>query len=317
MPATTVIVRGAGSMGRQHLDALRGMPGVDKLAAWPAREPAPEAVTAAGSPLAVIVATDTKRHVADTLDALARGASVLVEKPLAVDANAARALLAVDGAERRVFVGCVLRFQRALAAFIEWLPDIGAVHAVRIECQTHLPDWRPGRDHRSGYSARADEGGVLRDLIHEVDYATWIFGAPARVRGQLATTGRLGIQAEESADLAWTAPSGPQVSMRLDYLTQPRRRTMVADGALGSLRWDGIAQRVELALADGSSRSRRFRQARERMVTEQDRAFLRAVAGRDPGPLASLRDGIMALAVCDAARRSSDRGAWEAVQAGD
>ena len=317
MPPPTVIVRGAGSMGRQHLDAVRALPGIGRLVAWPARDAPPDALASAGRPLAFIVATDTKRHVADALDALARGASVLVEKPLAEDADAARALLAVDASTRRVFVGCVLRFQRALEAFVTWLPEIGAVHAVRIECQTHLPDWRPGRDHRTGYSARADEGGVLRDLIHEIDYATWIFGMPDGVRGHLATTGRLGIEAEESADLAWTAPSGPQVSVRLDYLTRPGRRTMVADGALGTLRWDGIAQRVDLSLADGSSRRRHFRQTRERMLIAQDRAFLRAVAGGDPGPLATLRDGIMALAVCDAARRSSDRGAWEAVQAGD
>ncbi len=317
MPPPTVIVRGAGSMGRQHLDALHALPGIDRVAGWPARGEAPGTLASPHGPLAVIVATDTKRHVADALDALARGAIVLVEKPLAVDAEAARALLAIAASEQRVFVGCVLRFQRALQSFVDWLPEIGAVHAVRIECQTHLPDWRPGRDHRTNYSARADEGGVLRDLIHEIDYATWIFGMPDRVRGHLGTTGRLGIEAEESADLAWTAPSGAQVSLRLDYLTRPGRRTMVADGELGTLRWDGIAQRVELSHADGSTRSRRFRQARRHMLMAQDRAFLGAVAGRDPAPLATLRDGIMALAVCDAARRSSNRGAWEAVQTGD
>lgn len=317
MPSPTVIVRGAGSMGRQHLASLRDAAGIHQLAAWPARQQPPSVMAEPGALLAVIVATDTRRHVADALDALARGASVLVEKPLAVDAAAARPLLAVEGAEHRVFVGCVLRFSRALGAFVEWLPDIGEVHSVRIECQSHLPDWRPGRDYRTSYSARADEGGVLRDLIHEVDYATWIFGMPSRVRAHLATTGRLGIEAEESADLAWTAPSGPQVSMRLDYLTRPGRRTMVADGTLGSLRWDGIMQRVDLFLANGSRRSRQFRQTRERMVLAQDRAFLRAVARRHAGPLATLREGIMALAVCDAARRSSDHGEWEAVEPGD
>lgn len=316
MPSPTVIVRGAGSMGRQHIDALAVLPSVRSVA-WPARMAPPDALTRADGPLAMIIATDTRRHVADALEALERGASVLVEKPLAVDAGAARALLAVADAHARVFVGCVLRFQRALRAFTAWLPEIGAVHAVRIECQTHLPDWRPGRDHRAGYSARADEGGVLRDLIHEIDYATWIFGTPTRVRGQLSTTGRLGIQAEEGADLQWAAPSGPVVSMRLDYLTRPGRRTMVADGALGSLSWDGIAQRVQLTLADGTVRRRTFRQSRGRMVADQDRAFLRAVDGGDPGSLATLRDGIMALAVCDAARRSSDQGTWEAVEAGD
>ena len=108
------------------------------------------------------------------------------------------------------------------------LPQIGAVHAVRVECQSYLPDWRPGSDYRESYSARADEGGVLRDLIHEIDYATWLFGWPVAVTARYGNTGRLGIAAEEWAELAWEAPADVEVSMRLDYLTRPPRRVMRA-----------------------------------------------------------------------------------------
>ena len=50
--------------------------------------------------------------------------------------------------------------------------------SAHVSCQSWLPDWRPGRDYRESYSARADEGGALRDLVPELDYATALLGRP-------------------------------------------------------------------------------------------------------------------------------------------
>src|SRR6185503_7423204 len=112
------------------------------------------------------VATDTGRHVADAIEALAT-CPVLVEKPLAADAPSARAI-AARAAEtgHRVHVACCLRFNPGLAWLRERLPNIGDVRLVDVECLSWLPDWRPGRDPRQGYAARAAEGGVLRDQTH-------------------------------------------------------------------------------------------------------------------------------------------------------
>ena len=83
-----------------------------------------------------------------------------------------------------------------------------------------FPDWRPNRDYRRSYSSRAEDGGVLRDLIHEIDYAVWLFGRPQSVFAKLFNLGRLGIEAEETVDLYWQAMAGYGISIHLDYLSR-------------------------------------------------------------------------------------------------
>src|SRR5262245_60684205 len=197
-----------------------------------------------------IIASASGRHLPDALAALERDCHVLVEKPLATTVHGLAQLETVARSRgKKVFAASSLRFADGLQEFRRQLKQIGRVHYVRVECQSFLRDWRPGRDYRASYSARAGEGGVLLDLIHEIDYATWIFGRAQSVFAILQNTRQLGIESEEIADLAWTAPSGATVSMRLDYLTRDPRRRMIAYGESGELEWDAVMQCLHLRLA--------------------------------------------------------------------
>ena len=256
---------------------------------------------------AVIIATETGRHLPDGRAALQGGLDVLMEKPMARNAEEAGQLLAqARRAGRRLFVGCVLRFAESLATLREWLPRLGGLHAVRIECQSYLPEWRPDRPYRESYSARADDGGVLRDLIHEIDYAGWLFGWPTAVSASLANLGRLGIEAEEIADIWWQAPLGCGVSVHLDYVSRPARRRMRVSGALGMLEWDGLEHAVTWMPAHQAPQCVRSSQTRAELFSGQARAFLEACDGVAADPrLATAEEGLKALAVCDAARQAS------------
>jgi predicted dehydrogenase len=230
--------------------------------------------------------------VGDAIEMMSIGCDVLVEKPLACDLQGADEVAAAAARlGRRVFVGCCLRFDAGLRDFRARLGEIGEVQYVRIECQSYLPDWRPGRDYKQSYSASAAQGGVLRDLIHEIDYAVWLFGRPAEVRARLENRGRLGIEAEEAADLLWTVPSGPTVSIRLDYLSRTPHRRMRAFGAAGEIEWDAKAAGAN---ADADA-----------MYAGQLRAFIGASQGKDPGPLATLEDGRFAMWIHDEAKRNA------------
>lgn len=313
-----VAVIGTGSMGMEHLKVLREIPGVEPVAI-PIRPGRLEELREAGY-LAVrdisetgrvgatlcIIATDTGRHVEDGLVAVKAGLDLLVEKPLSTDAPKGKRLCVVAReANRKLFVGNVLRFSESLNTFRNCLAQIGRIHSVRVECQSFLPDWRPARSYQDSYSARAEEGGVLRDLIHEIDYAGWLFGWPTAIHAKVRNLGRLGIPADEIVELMWETPDDCIVSVNLDYLSRPSRRRMRAQGERGNLEWDGIDGTVTLALAGASLEVFCSSQVYDEMFLAQDRAFIEASFGVVDSRLATVEDGIKALAICDASRRAS------------
>lgn len=325
-PGTRVVVRGTGSIGERHLRVLRDRIAVNPIA-YPVRPDRTEEWRARGfdvvisradleryAPRLAIVATDTARHVSDAIELLQFGCDVLVEKPVSVDAAAAdRLAQVIRDTGRRVFVGYCLRFDPGLLEFRRWLPRLGRLHAVRAASQSFLPDWRPQRDHRTGYAARPGEGGVLRDLSHEIDYTLWLFGRPAAVYAAFQNTGTLGIAVEEGADLAWQTPDGVAVSMRLDYLTRKPRRCLEAIGREGELAWDAVAGTVTLTLAGATSEQVATGGDRDAMFVHQAEAFLRAAAGGNAGALCTFDEARATVRVCDAAQRSAATGCSEAV----
>lgn len=313
------VVIGTGSIGLRHLTLMAHGSEV-RVMALPVRPARGNELTAQGFRVLeslkeavdlgvthAVIATDTGRHGADAVAALEMGCHVLVEKPMDThSAAAARMLEVARAAGRGLWVGCCLRFQEALNRFRDRLPAIGRVHAVRIESQSYLPDWRINRPYRDSYSAQAVEGGVLRDLIHEIDYAGWLFGWPQSVQARIRNLGRLGIDAEEAADLFWETEAGGGVSLRLDYLSQPPRRKMRAFGDRGTIEWDGLSGILALSPLNGPVQRIVSQQTRDQMYLAQDLAFLDA-CGVQPDPrLAAGEDGVRALAVCDAARRASE-----------
>lgn len=313
-----VAVFGTGTIGVRHLETFRKIEGVSPIAV-PVRFQRRQELEGLGyracsrleearglGASCAVIATDTARHASDVVDAMRLGLDVLVEKPMALNAQEAhRVEEEAVRLGRKIFVGCVLRFSESLNQFHRWLPEIGKVHSVEIECRSYLPDWRNSRPYRDSYSARAGEGGVLLDLIHEVDYAGWIFGWPAALWGRLLNLGRLGIGAEEVAELGWESPEGFPVSIGLDYLTRPPRRSIRVFGDRGTLQWDGRVGEVHLFVEGTAVQATRSAQTRDEMFVEQAQAWCAAIDGKRDLRLASVEEGVKALAVCDAARLSS------------
>ena len=310
---------GTGSIGTRHLKILRGLGSVTPVAVPKRRERLAQLAeegydTAASLDEAMdkgitlgIVASETGLHVADGSACIQRGLDILVEKPLAVSAAQAGDLShRGQAANRKIFVGCVMRFSESLNTFREYLPKVGRVHNVRIECQSYLPDWRPGRPYLDSYAVRPEEGGVLLELIHEVDYACWIFGWPDAVQGRLKNTGSLGIAPEEVAELSWETPAAGVLSVYLDFLSRPPRRRMRACGEGGTIEWDGIAGTTTLWVDNLPAEVVQSTQDRDGMFTTQARAFLDAAGGNRDPRLATGEDGVKTLAVCDAARQGSE-----------
>jgi predicted dehydrogenase len=321
----TVVVRGLGSIGRRHATVLSDL-GAD-VHGWPVR-PRPgdmdgirlvtdtQGAEMSGRADLVVIATDTARHVDDALDALDAGAArVLLEKPVAPTAEAAGRLWQHPEAAYRVFVAAPLRAHLGFLEFRDRALALPTPATAHVFSQSWLPDWRPDRDYRESYSARADEGGVLRDLVHEIDYAVAVFGPPAdgSIRAVVEWDGPLQIAAEQGATMLWRTSSAT-VTLRLDYTTRPARRGALLTTADGSVAWDPVSGSVSSMAPDGSVDVVAFPEDLDRngVMARQMRAALSLAPAADAelllraGAPATLAEGVLAVRICDDARGSAD-----------
>lgn len=255
------LVVGLGSIGRRHAEVLQALghdvAGVSRRHSGAEKSYA-DIVSALDRfrPDYVVIATETSEHAASVrlLADSGYSGSVMVEKPLTGPEPADALVPMISGAGfRRFGVAYNLRFHPVLVDLRGRLAGAKIYH-VSAACGQHLPDWRPGRDHRTGYSAsRGKGGGVLRDLSHEIDYLLWLFGPVERVAAIGGNLGVLDIQADELWSVLLGMSAGHGADLKVDYLRQPAERrivvysdrgTMVADLIEGTLEENGKCDRM-------------------------------------------------------------------------
>lgn len=319
-----VLMIGTGSIGRRHMASLRALvPGVRFLVLREAGRPQAGADDADAQvvttldaaldsrPDLMVIASPSALHLRPLLAAIDSATPFYVEKPVvssAEDLALAQARAARGGLPSNL-VGCNLRFLPSLVAMRNIVREgrLGRLARADFEAGQWLPDWRPAQDYRLGYSARrALGGGVLLDLIHEVDAALWMLGGFDRVAGFAGHTSELDIDSDDSAALLLARDGGPITTIRVDYVSRRpvRRYTLVGDRA--TLAWDLRAGTLTLSDPEG-----------EQPVALPDGAFdvaatypaamrelLAAIAEGRPSDQ-PLEEGLKALAVTTKAERLS------------
>lgn len=320
---TQIAVAGTGSAGMKHLIALNKIDGVRAIAI-PMRQQRRQELEDIGFDTAesisqaiksgishCVVATDSGSHLQDCNEAIDGGLHVLCEKPLTTNSPDAKKMRdKASTASLGLYVGCVLRFSESLNTFRQHLTKVGNLHAVRVEYQSYLPDWRPTRPYQQSYSGRSGEGGVLLDLTHEIDYTGWLFGWPDSIFARVSNLNRLKIDSDEIAEMSWQTSAGCMVSIGIDYLSRPSHRTIKASGENGTISWNWHTGTVEMALANQDIESWTLDQDVDDLFFKQAQSFLRATQKNHEsdaeGFIATADDGYKAIAICDAACRSSE-----------
>lgn len=260
---TEVLVVGTGSIGARHARNLASLGAdvtvtdveVSRAAALAnevggATRPLDAAVFDAHS--AVVIASPTNQHATQAAAALAAGARVLIEKPMAVSASE---LAPLEQHRDRVMVGYNLRHHAPVEQLVGLVHSgrLGSIMSVRLWFGSWLPDWRPGVDYRESYSARAElGGGVLLDAIHELDLLLWIAG-DARfevVGATLARLSALEIDVEDTVRALLRHDDGWVAEIALDYVSRRYRRGIEVIGSEATARLDWAREVVELEDAD-------------------------------------------------------------------
>ena len=322
-PALSVAVVGFGSAGVRALQALRELRPEAEFLVVSRHAATGEGFTSTSSlddvvafaPDAVIVAgpatkrADVLRHIGTI------GVPVFIEKPLAHTLGDAVAVLDLLGpAVERSQVGYNLRFSESLIAFRDLVRGGRCGRVLRFTAETgqYLPDWRPGKDYRETVSARADMGGgVLLELSHELDYLRWIFGEWDWVSAWTGRTSSLEIDVEDTA-LVTIGIEGDQAvtqvvgQLSLDFVRRDKTRTVSAVCESGTLRWDGIAETVEVYESSESRWETVVTDSRSQSTYRAQWDSFLSVVEKGRAPLVAMSDGVAVLRAVEAIRESHE-----------
>lgn len=181
----------------------------------------------------VCIATPTALHGPQTLAALARGAHVLCEKPMAMNATEARAMLeAATAAGRLHMIDHELRFNPNRARVAEMIAqgDLGELRHINIAnigASWANPASRPKGD---WWSDAAQGGGRLgANGSHQVDMLRWWMGEVAWVTG--AAPVMVPDRLDKATGEPWTATADDVAWFGLE----------MASGALAQVFLSGVA----------------------------------------------------------------------------
>lgn len=321
-----ILIIGAGSVGKRHArnlaslgcrvsctdpreDRRAEMAGEVALVAGFADE---KQALAAGSYDGVVIGSPPNMHVPQAIAALEAGLPVLLEKPAAPTAAAAKTLAAaVDKASAPLLMGYTWRWWPPLAGVRKRLADKenGDVLHVQFHMSAHLADWHPWEPYQEFFMSRRElGGGALLDESHWIDLMLWLFGVPAKVSGRIEKISPLEIDSDDNVDLAFVYESGPRVTMHLDLYGRPHEKFIRFVGTEGTLFWS--ADPNETRLAHGWKQEWQTEShscERNDMFVAVAREFLDVVGGK-PVTTCTMADGLKVLEVIEAARKASDTG---------
>ena len=272
MPTLTALFIGLGSIGSRHLknlhticaergitlaaDALRSSlnrplrPGVAELLR--AQFTSLDDPAARGHYDLAFITNPTSLH-AEALQSLrGRAGALFIEKPIFSADQAGLDPAALLDPGQKAYVAAPMRWcgvMLALKKRLETGAD-GRPYCARVLCSSYLPDWRPGVDYRTVYSAhKAMGGGVTIDLIHEWDYLVDLFGAPERLYNLRGQYSELEIDSDDVSLYIAQYP-GMLAEVHLDYFGRGYRRSIELFTPSGSLVADFGAG--TLTLPDGT-----------------------------------------------------------------
>jgi predicted dehydrogenase len=173
-----------------------------------------------------IVSNPTSKHYATINSLLDLGIPLFIEKPVLMSLDGADKLLReIKDLNLITYVACNLRFHPCIQ-YLKKTLITKRLYEANIYCGSYLPDWRPDRDYRKVYSAKAEMGGgVHLDLIHEIDYAYWLWGNPSSTYATYRKLSEIEIDSNDYAHYVLEYPN-KVVNITLNYYRIEAKRKL-------------------------------------------------------------------------------------------
>ena len=321
-----VLIVGCGSIGRRHLRNLYQLCDVEIIAYRRTLHESEElerefnlrafpdlAEALREKPQFALITNPTSLHVPIATEVARAGCHLFIEKPLSHSVDGIDELVRLVKERGLVsFVAFNFRFHPGLQLINSLIDEgrIGRVLSIDAQVGQYLPDWHPREDYRFAYSAQSKlGGGVILDLIHELDYVRWLVGEVSQLSCFASHVSDLEIETDDLAEILLCFDTGAIGRVHMDYLQRAASRTCRIIGEKGTLLWDYFAN--EVRLFDGGEADWQVFDDREfernNMYVEEMRHFLACLEGRET-PAVDIEEGARVLRLALAAHESSQTG---------
>ena len=129
--------------------------------------------------------------------------------------------------EDKILVGYFLRFHPLILYLKKLvLKNYKKIFYCRIQAGQNLKYWRTNRNYKSTVSAnKKTAGGVLFELSHEIDLATFLFGKPKKVFCSTSKYSNLDIDVEDFAEFQLLY-SNKNISVNLNFIEEVYNRNI-------------------------------------------------------------------------------------------
>jgi predicted dehydrogenase len=177
-------------------------------------------------------------------------------------------------------MGCNLRYHDALIDLRNLIQTnkLGRVYDFDISVGSYLPDWRPWQDYTQSYSAKEElGGGVVLDLIHEIDYAYWLFGEFTKSKSFVGKISDLKINTEDIAKIILQTANQCMGTISLNYYRRIPERKIAANFEYGSILLDLIKSQFTIYYADDHCEVKNYQIDRNHMYERQMKYFIESV----------------------------------------
>ena len=256
-----ILIIGLGSIGKKHVDAIYALRLAVTIYALRGDESSYDSYKGVINVSSTdeiqskidftIVSNITSAHEATIMNVLELQCPIFIEKPVLSELGNASIISAkLKQQNILTYVACNLRFHSGLQFLKKYLDKKNPrINEVNIYCGSYLPDWRPGIDHRNSYSANFDQGGgVHLDLIHELDYCTWLFGFPERHTSIKRKESSLSIDSIDNAIFQFLY-SDFTVGINLNYYRRDPKRTLEIITSENSILLDLNSNKIQLLVS--------------------------------------------------------------------
>lgn len=248
------------------------------------------------SPSLAIISNATVEHLPSLTMLMDTGFTglILVEKPLFDEPYA------LVPPRDTIRVAYNLRFHPLVTRTRELLTGQTILNA-QFHVGQYLPDWRPGTDYTTSYSAsRAQGGGVLRDLSHELDLSCFLLGCWKRVTAIGGHFSDLRIDSDDQFSILMETAGCPAVTIHMDYLSKTTRRGFVITTQEFCLQADFIAGTLTM-----DTTTEEFSIDRNTTYENQLRAMM-----VDNPHLCSFEQGMNVVQLIQAVEKSAHTNTW-------